>query len=112
MAGAALWVVLLWALLGSRVASPRELPLVLLISMGLRLLAAAPTAALFRHWERVADRFSLELTHDLPSFERTHLQLARKNLGDLAPPRLAYLLLFSHPTAPERLALGRAWAEA
>ena len=42
MAGAALWVVLLWALLGSRIASPRELPLVLLVSLGLRLLAAAP----------------------------------------------------------------------
>jgi osmoprotectant transport system ATP-binding protein len=36
-------------LLGSRIASPRELPLVLLVSLGLRLLAAAPTAALFRH---------------------------------------------------------------
>ena len=36
MAGAALWVVLLWALLGSRISSPRELPLVLLISLGLR----------------------------------------------------------------------------
>lgn len=111
MAGAALWVVLLWALLGSRIADPRELPLVLLVSVGLRLAAAAPIAAIFRHWERVADRCSLELTRDLPSFERTHLALARKNLGDLAPPRLAYLLLFSHPTAPERLALGRAWAE-
>jgi len=31
MAGAALWVVLLWVLLGSRIASPRELPLVLLV---------------------------------------------------------------------------------
>jgi STE24 endopeptidase len=112
MAGAALWVVLLWALLGSRVADPRELPLVLLVSVGLRLVAVAPVAAIFRHWERVADRFSLDLTHDLPSFERTHLELARRNLGDLAPPRLAYLLLFSHPTAPERLALGRAWAAA
>jgi STE24 endopeptidase len=112
MAAAALWIVLLWAILGSRVASPRELPLVLLVSTALRALAAAPTAALFRRWERVADRFSLELTHDLPSFERTHLQLARKNLGDLTPPRLAYLLLFTHPTAPERLALGRAWAAA
>jgi STE24 endopeptidase len=112
MAAAALWIVLLWALLGSRIASPRELPLVLLISTGLRLAAAAPIAAVFRRWERVADRFSLELTQDLPSFERTHLQLARKNLGDLAPPRLAYLLLFTHPTAPERLEFGRAWARA
>src|ERR1700704_3063513 len=55
-AGAALWVVLLWALLGSRISSARELPLVLLVSLGLRLLAAAPVAAIFRHWERIADR--------------------------------------------------------
>lgn len=110
MAGAAAWVVVLWALLGSRVGSPRELPLVLLVSLGLRLLALAPGAALMRRWERVADRHSLELTRDLPAFERVHRELARKNLGDLAPPRLAYLLLFSHPTAPERLAFGRAWA--
>jgi STE24 endopeptidase len=112
MAAAAIWIVLLWALLGSRIASPRELPLVLLISVGLRAVAAAPVAAVMRQWERAADRYSLELTRDLPSFERTHLTLARKNLGDLAPPRLAYLLLFTHPTAPERLALGRAWAAA
>ncbi|MGZ8715734.1 MAG: hypothetical protein ACXWYO_01350 [Gaiellaceae bacterium] len=38
------------------------------------------------------------------------IELARKNLSDLAPPRLVYLLLFSHPTPPERLALGREWA--
>ena len=84
----------------------------LLVSLGLRAVVAAPSAALMRRWERAADRYSLELTHDLPSFERTHLTLARKNLGDLAPPRLAYLLLFTHPTAPERLAFGRAWAAA
>jgi STE24 endopeptidase len=112
MAGAAIWTVLLWAVLGSRIASPRELPLVLLSSFALRFVAAAPVAALFRHWERAADRYSLELTRDLPSFERTHLNLARKNLGDLAPPRLAYLLLFTHPTTPERLELGRTWAKA
>jgi STE24 endopeptidase len=111
MVGAALWIVLLWALLGSRSASPSELPLVLLVSYGLALLVSAPASALMRRWERVADRFSLELTGDLPSFERTHLELARRNLGDLAPPRLAYLMLFTHPTAPERLALGRAWAQ-
>jgi STE24 endopeptidase len=112
MAGAALWVVVLWALLGSRIASPRELPLVLLVSLGLRLLVLAPGAALSRRWERVADRYSLDLTRDLESFERAHLELARKNLSDLVPPRLVYLLLFSHPTPPERLALGRAWAQA
>ena len=112
MAGAAAWVVVLWALLGSRIASPRELPLVLLISLGLQLLVLAPGAALARRWERVADRYSLELTHDLEAFERAHMNLARQNLSDLVPPRLVYLLLFSHPTPPERLAFGREWGTA
>jgi STE24 endopeptidase len=111
MAGAVVFVVVVWALLGTRVASPHELPLVLLISYALFAIVAAPASALMRRWERVADRFSLDLTGDLASYERTHVDLARRNLGDLAPPRLVYLLLFSHPTAPERLALGRAWAQ-
>ena len=48
-------------------------------------------------------RFSLQLTHDPKTFEGAHRQLALTNLSDLAPPRLLYLALFSHPTAPERI---------
>jgi STE24 endopeptidase len=112
MIALALWIVLLWAILGDRAASPRNLPLVLLISIALRTAVLPLGAWISRRFERVADRFSLELTHDLPAYERAHLGLARKNLGDLEPPRLAYVLLFSHPTTPERLAYGRAWAAA
>lgn len=107
MAGAAAAVVVLWAVLGTRVASPRELPVALLLLTALELLALAPGAAISRRWERAADRCSLELTGDLAAYERAHVELAKKNLSDLAPPRLAYLLLFGHPTPPERLALGR-----
>jgi STE24 endopeptidase len=111
MAGAGAAVVLLWAVLGTaRVASPRELPVVLLLFVALELAALAPGAALSRRWERAADRIALELTGDVEAFERIQVELARKNLSDLAPPRLVYLLLFTHPTARERLALGRAWA--
>jgi STE24 endopeptidase len=112
MAGAAAAVLVLWATLGTRVASPRELPQALLLLAALELAALAPGAALSRRWERRADRCSLELTGDLHAFERAHIELARSNLSDLAPPRLVYLLLFTHPTPPERLALGRAWAAA
>jgi STE24 endopeptidase len=112
MTAAALWLVLLWAILGDRAASPRYLPLVLLISTALRTAVLPLGAWVSRRFERVADRFSLELTRDLPAYERTHLGLARKNLGDLDPPKLVYWLLFSHPTTPERLAYGRAWAAA
>ena len=110
MVGAVVAVLVLWATLGTRVASPRELPQALLVLTVLELLALAPAAALSRRWERAADRCSLELTGDLPAFERAHVELARKNLSDLVPPRLAYFLLFNHPTPLERLAAGRAWA--
>jgi Zn-dependent protease with chaperone function len=110
MLGAIWAVVVLWAVLGTRVASPRELPVVLLLLLGLQLLGLPAGAALSRRWERAADRGSLELTRDLDAFVRAHVQLARRNLSDLEPPRLAYLLLASHPTAPERLAFARAWA--
>jgi STE24 endopeptidase len=112
VAATALLPVLLWAILGSRAVSPRELPLVLLVTYALRTPALPFGAWVSRRYERAADRFALELTHDLPAYERTHVELARANLGDLAPPRLVYWLLFSHPTAPERLAYGRDWAAA
>jgi STE24 endopeptidase len=90
-------------------ADPRTLPEALLLLLALELAALAPGAWLSRRFERAADRCSLELTEQPAAFARAHLELARRNLSDLEPPRLVYLLLFSHPTAPERLALGRAW---
>jgi STE24 endopeptidase len=70
----------------------------------LELLALPFQAALSRRWEREADRFSLDVTADREAYRSLHHDLALANLGDLQPPRLAYLLLFSHPTAPERIA--------
>jgi STE24 endopeptidase len=109
MAGAGVAVAVLWAVLGTRMADPRTLPEALLVLLALELAALAPGAALSRRFERAADRCSLDLTEDAPAFARAHVELARRNLSDLEPPQLAYLLLFSHPTPPERLALGRAW---
>ena len=112
MAGAAGAVLVLWAVLGTRVGDPRTLPEALLLLLALELVALAPGAWLSRRFERAADRCSLELTGQPAAFARAHLELARRNLSDLEPPRLVYLLLFSHPTAPERLAVGRAWRAA
>jgi STE24 endopeptidase len=94
------------------VADPRTLPEALLLLLVIELAVLAPGAWLSRRFERAADRWSLDLTEAPAAFARTHVELARRNLSDLEPPRLVYLLLFSHPTAPERLALGSAWAEA
>ena len=99
-------VLILWAVIGTP--APRELATALLLFTGLEVAGLPVLTAISRRYERAADRWSLELTHDLGAFERAHVGLARKNLSDLAPPRWAYLLLFTHPTPPERLAFGRA----
>jgi STE24 endopeptidase len=50
------------------------------------------------------------VTRDPEAFEAAHRELATANLSDLDPPRPVYALLFTHPTPPERIAAGRAWA--
>jgi STE24 endopeptidase len=120
MAGAAAAVLLLWGLLSwpalldaigaSGPGDPRIAPFLFLTVGVLELLTLPLAATLSRRWERDADRSSLELTRDPEAFESAHRRLATANLADLQPPRLAYALLFSHPTPPERIAAGRAWA--
>jgi STE24 endopeptidase len=112
MAGAAAGVAVLWAVLGTRVGEPRNLPEALLLLLALELVALPAGSWLSRRWERAADRCSLDLTEDPAAFARVHVELARRNRSDLEPSRLVYLLLFSHPTPPERLAIGRAWQAA
>ena len=43
-------------------------------------------------------------------YEESFRSLSKSNLSDLDPPRAFYLMAFSHPTAPERIANGRRWA--
>lgn len=86
----------------------RDLPIAVLVIVAAQFALMPPLAALSRRFERQADLFALHTTRELGTFERVMTVLARRNLGDLKPPRLAYYLLFTHPTAPERLALARA----
>jgi Zn-dependent protease with chaperone function len=104
MAGAVTATVVVWALLGTRVGDPHRVPLVLLIGLGIGLTSLPPLTGISRRWERAADRYSLELTGDRAAYETAFRRLAQTNLSDLDPPRLLYLLLFTHPTPPERLA--------
>ena len=106
MAGAVVAVLVLRAALGTP--QPGDFPLAALVFVGLELAGMPLLAWTSRRWERAADRCSLELTGDREAFACVHVALARKNLSDLSPPRLAYLMLFTHPTPPERLELARA----
>jgi len=114
MAGAAVYIVLAWALLESGsvrsaigadgAGDPRVIPFLLLLGSVLGLLSSPLGSALSRHWEREADGFSLELTGDRDAFVSTHRRLALSNLSDLDPPPAAYVMWFGHPTPPERIA--------
>jgi STE24 endopeptidase len=104
MVGTVTATLAVWALLGTRVADPHQVPLLLLIGLGIGLSSLPAITAVSRRWERAADRYSLELTGDRAAYETAFRRLARTNLADLDPPRLLYLLLFTHPTPPERLA--------
>jgi STE24 endopeptidase len=122
MAGAAVGVLVMWALLQSQAVldavgatgpgDPRVAPFLMLVALLLELLALPVGTALSRRWERAADTFSLEVTHDPGAFESAHKELAAANLSDLDPPRSLYVLLFTHPTAPERIAAARRWVAA
>ena len=122
MAGTALFVVGLWLLFqwaellatigADGPGDPRVIPFVLFAGTVAELALRPFGLALSRRWERDADRFSLELTGDPEAYEATHRNLAVSNLGDLDPPKAAYVFFFSHPSAPERVAAGRAWAAA
>jgi STE24 endopeptidase len=103
MAGAVAAALLLWAALGTP--KPGDFALAALVLIALEVVTLPFGAALSRRWERVADAYSLELTHDPDAYVRAHVALARTNLSDLDPPRPAYVMLFTHPTPPERLAL-------
>ena len=120
MTGAAVTVLLLWALFRSSwvlraigaggPGDPRVIPFVLLVAAAFQVIGMPAAAWLSRRWESAADRFSLELTGDLAGFEESFRGLAISNLLDLDPPRAVYLIAFTHPTPPERIAAGRRWA--
>jgi Zn-dependent protease with chaperone function len=115
MAGAAAAVICLWGVLHwdalPAPGDPRVVPFLLFAGSVLQLVVMPFGAALSRRWEREADRFSLELIRDPEAYAEAHRSLARANLADLDPPRALYLLMFSHPTPPERLATLASWAK-
>ena len=110
----ALGLVLSWAPLLRRVGAsgpgdPRVLPLVLFLAVLTPLLLSPLTNLMTRHIEARADVHALDLTRDVPTFITSEQRLSTVNLSDLDPGRLVYLLFFTHPSGPERIAMAREW---
>ncbi|HEX6577295.1 MAG TPA: M48 family metalloprotease [Jiangellaceae bacterium] len=90
---------------------PRVLVVVLAIVGLLGFLTAPLQGLVSRRIETRADVHSLDLTRDPVTFTEMQRSLALASHSDLDPSVLAYVLFASHPTAPQRIALARSWAE-
>lgn len=91
-------------------ADPRAAGLLVgLISLGM-VLSAPGQNLVGRQLERRADAHALELTGDPATFVAMQRMLAVSNLSDLDPDLFEYAMYASHPTAPERIAMARAYA--
>ena len=108
--GTAFAVVLLRLLLGARMSDPRRTALLLALIAAGTVLAAPVQNLVSRRIEARADYHSLRLTNDPQNFVAMQHDLAVTNISGLNPSRWRYLMFASHPTAPERIAMGRAWA--
>jgi STE24 endopeptidase len=110
--GAAFAVVLLRLLLGARMADPRRTALLLALIVSGTTLAAPVQNLVSRRIEARADYHSLRLTDDPKDFVAMQHALSVTNISGLEPSRWRYWMFASHPTPPERIAMGRAWGTA
>ena len=95
----------------SGASDPAVVALVLaLVAVG--SLASAPASTLVsRRIEARADVHALDLTQDVRGFAQMQRRLAVTNLSDLQPAWWRTALFSTHPSAPWRVAMARAWAQ-
>ncbi|MBC6465365.1 M48 family metallopeptidase [Actinomadura alba] len=91
-------------------ADPRSFALLLAMVTVLLQLGGPAQNLVSRHIEARADRHALDLTGDPATFTRMQRALSVRNLSDLRPNPLEYVLWSSHPSGPERIAMARNWA--
>lgn len=99
----------LFLLFGSRVARTRSVPLLLATYTVVGFAVSPLTNLISRHIEARADAHSLALTRDPQTFIQAQRDLALSGLDDLSPSRVLYVLFFTHPSTPERIAMARDW---
>ncbi|HET6909808.1 MAG TPA: M48 family metallopeptidase [Mycobacteriales bacterium] len=100
----------LFLLLGSAVADPRRVPLLLALYVVVGFAVSPLTNVISRHIEARADAHALQLTADPVDYVRAQKQLALAGLDDLEPSPVLYALFFNHPSPPQRIAMARDWA--
>jgi STE24 endopeptidase len=103
------WTGLLRRVGADAVTDPRAIALLMALAAVAGLVAAAPQTLVSRRIEARADAHALALTDDPSTVESMERRLATKNLADVDPPRLEYLMFATHPSVVERIAAARAY---
>lgn len=91
--------------------NPEAVPLALLVVAVLQLALAPAGNLISRRMEAEADWKALEVTREPAALERLMVVgFAETSLSDPDPPRWVELVLGTHPSLADRVAMARAWA--
>jgi STE24 endopeptidase len=89
---------------------PESVPLVLLVVAVLQLASAPASSWISRRMEAEADWKALQVTRDPDSLEKLMVGFSETSLSDPDPPGWVRLMLGTHPSLEERVAMAQAWA--
>jgi STE24 endopeptidase len=87
----------------------RAIPLALFVVVVLQLLALPVVNAITRNVEAEADWVALESTQDPDGARALFRHFTTDGLAEPSPPSWAYLLMDTHPSIAERIAMANAW---
>jgi STE24 endopeptidase len=86
-------------------------PLSLFVLVVLTFLALPLQNVITRHLESEADWMALETTRDPASARSLFRRFSTTALSDPSPPTWSYVLMETHPTIAQRIAMADAWEE-
>ena len=92
--------------------TPEAVPLALLVVAVLQLTAAPLSNTISRRMEAEADWKALEVTRDPAALEGVMRNFSSTSLEDPDPPLWTQLMLGTHPTLADRVAMAQAWQAA
>jgi STE24 endopeptidase len=90
--------------------APEAIPLALLVVVVFQLVTTPLANMISRRMEAEADWKALQVTRDPKSLESLMVEFSKTGLGDPDPPGWSQLLLGTHPSLADRVAMARAWA--
>ena len=89
--------------------TPEAVPLALLVVVVFQLVTTPLANTISRRMEAEADWKALQVTRDPASLEGLMVGFSETSLGDPDPPAWVQLMLGTHPSLADRVAMARAW---